>query len=1450
MRKFGKIFAILASLCLLVAAFAIVSSATTEPAEPFIVNGEAKATWADAVSAALAAQTAGNDATIYLAKNYTVTADDVSASTATLPYLAKGSNMGWKGMAGMTTASYAIAFDVALDTADTAIRVDLNGKTLTQDFDGALFGVTKGTLEVVGNGKIVNARTAFYTSSVNATLKMDMTGAGLDIKNIARTDTQVGCFPVFLLVNESSASFTGYFEVTPAEKSTTIFALGMTYDTSSNADAKNVKFSYAKVLVNPAVDTTTPAENDLNNMFWTRANKPDNPTVITIENSHLEIDTRMLVNPLKNTSGLTSSIKTYMTGNLPVIDETVFDGGDTETAYKNMFSSVNYALQITATNSSIIVNGKSHQGLNIASMGSILHLPDPTTVKASFTNCELVGGNVVFNYKTNAASNVAVDSRQIATSDVRFKDCNFTRNGNNGYGTAKSTLFFNGFNALWEGGVIDNGTYYLAIQCYDYHELNDNKFFGIKFSNVVTTGTKSKGIPATENFTPGSTWLYYYSHDTLTQDGINVLLNDKLVKVYCYGTTQYSDAAYKINTTGTNFTGATGAPSGATLESVTDANGNTYSKLNLAGTSSGNHDMLLASANSSSADYISWTQNKYVVSEFDISTDTFLKNRVYFKLMGYTGSGGYDDAFQFIMDSGTVNCSWQEQKAYAINKGEWTRVSFVFELNPVSDGQGNIDFSASRVHIYLNGELYTTRAWIKSANNVLTESVAAGTYFYAWRISYGYTGAPDYTGQSLCIDNRYVAAYPADYTLPEGKTVADLINNMPLNNYTPAGKVDGVEYENESELVENIKDGSIVELNKDMTTALDLNGKAVTFKLNGNTIPAVVSATHRLADYTGMDAVRTITANPDEIFNIGFAYGEANDTVTAAVGTTVVVPETMKPELFASVKNGDFYEKLTAWTTVDGTETLIVPEKGLSSAIPVVEKAAPVVVKWLEGGVEASSKEYNPFVTNTLTVPEISNARKEAVELVADSGWSKWHAIWNASELSAAELAINTVSETPVEVNVNDDKEKVAHVSFKLNLTLYADYKLNFYLPTYNTAEAGVTNVKLATVVDGTTTVAVYNTCTIGGSAFTYDNYRFTFGVADTTIQDYWIIYTLGGTEYKYHVTYGVPYYAYQVMDEFKDSDDETDSNALMAKNLIMNLVNYADKVMTVQGADKTTEGAKIYNDILTNADYAKYLDYYNNSLGDEKFTSGDIFQTEIENLTADKIAEGAKNMISGYSFYFNGSQPCLVFKYSDEAVQAGIHQPSNSKGEISYGNATVNVTSSFKFDNTSALPGRHIAFKLTTDENGDVVKREQLAYNDAGAWVDGKSVYIAPAPNSFYYEYCFYAFSDYYRDNPSSWATTAKMWNMTETLTFTVYDSVYVDAVIDEETGKCQTGTNCNKTEAHQHISEVVVGEYHYNMASYINSLVTSSERDNDAVNAAKAFYAFSKMAKAYLGK
>ncbi len=784
-----------------------------------------------------------------------------------------------------------------------------------------------------------------------------------------------------------------------------------------------------------------------------------------------------------------------------------------------------------------------------------------------------------------------------------------------------------------------------------------------------------------------------------------------------------------------------------------------------------------------------------------------------------TITNGKDNYFTVYQD-GTIQSGNYSDTTKIPTDGSWTRITVIvavdkqfkkdaITLNGVKYDAYN--FSGTKTYIYVNGEYFTT---VNSVRDVDVIAGLADTFtFDTMRLQSSTnndgTNTAATVGNAIGLDNFYHANYFAD-DVAANAALAEIIKNkssltangfvlnMPDNNY--AVSVDGVGYHSIESAQANIKNGSTVKLLEDYDGVIDVN-VPFTLMTNGKTYGGFRSGAYvGVAIEGGVQFVPAMAYQTYKLTYVDESFG-INAEGNTVEGSVLAVPESADPDNYQEAVGGKF---LSAWTLEDGKEVFVVSAScdtdndGNISTYPIYIDAA--VVEWYDSlgelldsenykpGEDVYSKVYEP----TVEIPDVTTEHN-------------WYDLEYAGYSAVALPESGTYKVYP---NMNGVEKEGTPEAIKLNLTLYTSYELNIFVP-LEYLDAYKESIRIVRLDGETNTIAVgsLGECTVyaepymkfGGDAY---------GVADTSINTYRIYYTVGETELYKDISYGVPYYAAQIM---RDSTNEE------AKTLVMNMVNYANAIIKNLNVDKTgDEGAQVYTKLLEK--FPTYVRTY----ADSEFLEGDIYKNDVAKLTYDDVIadnpetdvdeslKSPSKWIASGGFFFSTNQPrfYIVFSEDAEATVNGIKKPSNSSTGY-YGYAGTGMFAYIGMQNESPRPGKLYA---RYDETG------LDAYAD---WNKDES-------NITYYV----AATMFDSQNPF------KLYNMAENLRIVLYNTDGATSPKETYDGNGITAT--------------------YSLAGYINGMLTAANAEGvsaedkaeylAAAEMAKALYAYAKVTREFV--
>jgi len=1171
------------------------------------------------------AMAAANGETVKLLRNLNVSAlDNVTGSTAV-------------GQSKASAATAPVGFNISSD-----LKLDLNGKTIEQGFDGILFNVTDAKLELIGEATVNGAGTLASVSGANAKLTVMAYGKGLTL------NTTATLYSTFVISGGASSYVFGNVDINLANGGTTAFYI---------KGAKNVDFDRANVVIGE-----TDARTGYNTFFEYDYNN------ITISNSYLEAVAGSMFR-YTGTSRVID-IATYLYKDetaqwLYVHDDNLVDG-------KANFSLPNPETTITATGSTIIA-APSTDFDPVAAEEMLLFIGSYPRLKADFTNCEIVGNNRTMSFGGRPSQTMT----SLAPAQLTFTDCNYRARGANKSGG----LFYQNCNVKWKGGsIIWNGN---LVDCAFAPFECQNGFVGVWFEDVhvrmnSTTADWKGTTPAT-----GTGFNRYFYNKNCTVDSTGgVIIDGELVNIgnNVYWTTSdvvnpFVDVRFAStwNSSDASFSSVTESVDGLNFV-YTESGKNGYLKLSLDSEYKFNDeyfDIRLSDSPSKDleASYpdgfvptamdMSIANSRFMVQEFDISTDNMLPEGLalgmqtrshYAKSYGLDGSDNViitEAVFQYAgINNGRIvinpdgSCQvFDADAAIDVTPGVWNRFTIVYEfvktettMTVTTEGGDSVevpayDFWGSKAHAYINGEYVTSF-------NLFTDDDSAASSRYVEK-----TTAQTYTivglraaniendegkESSIGLDNVVAAAYNVDPGIYNGDTLKTTITKTDKIYTQPfAGHgiiVDGHAYRTLEETQVAIKDGSIVELTNNYTTPVAVNAKDITLITNGYSFAGFVSEDKKVIDYSASGYLYTETADADEIFEITYDYDEKQASQTAALGTVLSAPA-----IFDSYKTpvrvDSEWSFLKGWTLVDGEEVYVVTADGV--AYPVIETVASVIITWLDENYEVLDTDYYfPGANKVLDEydgPAIADTATEKYYSVGFIGWDGIEAATEALATPGAEFEIMAVMGYKAPETFGDEGD------LKINLSLYSNYVMNFYIPT----DLPISDVVISTTADGSKALVNRGNVTLEGSG-EHVRFSYLFNTADAELKTFYIVYTVeGGNKIAYPVEYSVPAYAFAVMEQ-ADAVEPDANKATLAKKLVVNMANYANEYIKACGSE-----ANEYYAYIVDTYGAEYLTEYR-GLTNDKFTA--------EGYTA---SAGAESLIEDISFYF-GATPAFVIKVAE----------------------------------------------------------------------------------------------------------------------------------------------------------------------------------------------------------
>ncbi len=437
MRKFGKILAVVLTLCVLVTALTLVISANAEEGTPntFIVDDIYYSTWDKAVEATKTA----TDKTIYLGGNITA---ESSGTTVTVSRGQQGDTITACSSENVTKP---VAFPVTITTV-----VDLNGFSITQNFSGSLFHVTAdgADITITGSGKLLNVGELVGTTagSASSDIVINGTGNGIEITN---RDNERYTFFKLNHANDT-LTFKGKIHIKPCDNGTRVVT------TSGSA----LTITDANIVVD-APNSTSWTENRFV-MFA-------NDQTVTVENSYVEMDYGVMFQAYTDYPK-TLALGTYYATSNPTNPYSYGNSWNTlEVTTTTEFSVSNSTLISKASNSAVAANATS--------VGAI-YAGQSAGFNMTFDNCHLQGSSAFQDIYTYMSSGLGANA--IGKQLLTFNNCTFV--SNEYVHSSKAALFCGALNVDWNGGYINTPD--LAYGTYEYCAAKSG-WLGVQFRNVV-----------------------------------------------------------------------------------------------------------------------------------------------------------------------------------------------------------------------------------------------------------------------------------------------------------------------------------------------------------------------------------------------------------------------------------------------------------------------------------------------------------------------------------------------------------------------------------------------------------------------------------------------------------------------------------------------------------------------------------------------------------------------------------------------------------------------------------------------------------------------------------------------------------------------------------------------------------------------------------------------------
>ncbi len=1281
MKKFAKLFAVLFVISLITCAFALTTSAEdVNTTAPYRVGDAYCESWEAALFAAKTARADRLDPTIYLNPNF---------------------NNG------------VISVQEAFEIIDEDVILDMNGASVAVDSSvtGAVIisGVENKTFTVRGKGEFTNVA-CFVSTSNGGNFVLEGRAEGISVftrsyeENFIAEDTKRVTKHSFIVPativnigNGSSVEVSGNLTITPYNVTSCVFGCGA-----------NVEFN--AIGANITVDKPASARQSLKDAA---GNLAGGSTMFYIGsgnsfravNSHLEINYGGMFSVDADTA--VKDVHAWSDGeNKGTIIEDLSEYQQPEpTIFIDIDSSTLIAVEGDYTDRSELAAKTNH------AIGTVLYVKN-SKVYATFDNCDISAssnaftGNTGYNLRTSesfdhdsdaATENVTGIKSAVLPAHVILNNCNYTTSG-----TVLATnpaLISYHLNVKWNGGVIklqkvaySGSTPYIAesdlVASYNqaYTQLKDNgndyddDFYGARFSNVyfvnntdilawLSTTTQGRGYDFTGtrktnvsviNAVDGTAVSYKVAY--LDDDFVNPIskapayLNDYTVSDF---TSSYDPTLPFVSDNGTvtgenvyaSHFSAIDTGDGKIISNVLSENGkNGY--LKVVGTAGSTYDATIdLNIRTSGSD----TESKYVIKEFDIRTNP--ENGGYPTIdmnLGYcnssTGKISYHWNYIDIATSGNIVVSGGEgiKSTNLASDGRWSRITLIFDISCEGTTMN------TTMYVYIDGNYLTKVSYSLAASRLdrIRMYVIKGE------------------ASEVHLDNFATSVYPTTANEAALTRIADILENkkslkgeegfliMPDNNIL----VDGKAYYSESDAVAAIKPGSRVELFKKLNTTLDVSYPMM-LVTNGNDYAGFVSDSYVARVYNDISYFGK--ADSSEIYNVNFDATDfgVKENLTATEGSLITTAPDL--DVITEPVNGNYVD---GWNiSLPLVATKEIAENGVITVLPKTVGAA--IVTWYdsEGEKYGDAVYYKPGAGVYAVLPEGISVEK----IITGNNWFDYAVSYEtalAKELSAP-------GEYSFEPDITAVSPDGGVSDIKINLSVSTDFKLNIYIPVF-TAPNEVTNIVLARDEQGENLISATETSI---EANDYNKYTDIYGVAETDARSYYLIYTVGDDTVTQKINYGVPYYASAVMQK---SDEEI---GVKAKNLVMNMVNYAYNILKLQDSSvMESEGAQIYELLLSNFGLDSGYEYLNiyKSINAETFTNteGSVYKTQIENLTYDDL----KSYVTP-SFYFSTGKPAFIFAYTDAAVAKGIRSPEiGSEG---------GVFLTYGFGGKAVNPATHIAY-------------------------------------------------------------------------------------------------------------------------------------------------------------
>ncbi len=1502
MKKFGKIFALLLTLAILAAAFALIVSADYSDAS-FIVNGKAseKTTLADAITEA------GDGGTVKLNKDVTIDA----------------------------------TVDISSD-----IKLDMNGHTI-ESVDNATdgvryrhFNVKGGKFEVCGEGSFIGS---LYVAQIysGAELTVNAYGSGI---NIDAMKSKSSNFNPFYVMPGGSMTVKGTLNINPYYPSeNAMFIVGDVDTAELTQETSTLILDGARITVNEP-DAKYKYQRQNFAYFLQARDGAD----VTLKN-------HSVVNMVNGNGIKLSSYHggSMLSGTGSAGKLTALDSGKTIKDFR---------IFLDIDDSEIIAGNSGYQrkmdSSGYSTSAGYLFVLNAAPAKITVDNSTLSGAN-----RTIGGKYTAYDKYEMPLTYLYFKNVNFRTNDNPLYSSGWIVSYRN--NIIWDGGVIDlyntvqtvmgsfvaskqytdpfsaeakaealaagltvtddlyvseavsegvyTYTYYkhtrsayseIANACLAYAKLDTNgdgditdaeDWNGVLFKDVYFASrapispaadveTKAKACFSYEGSLKNGVYkiddtfsasakyyaaAYVSSNSTLSEatplgNSVDAHLSSKYTSVFNPTLAYKRDFAtgtavvtgvntvtpivvsaknYGVYEIVPSVDGSNGYYKFSVPQGHTDSTSRPYIEVDVGNYATGitvtekNDGSGSVSISPNNAATHSLEDYKYLVQEFDVATDTgifaFLKAAPIFRYMDLSVSGStysrtdsaqpqYSFCPLSMPTSGKLNawsnttnliCEKNSNTIYLATDGSWNRITVIIELL----GWGEYEkytlgtdtnreravFNAN-MHIYVNGEWYTTFKGIFDGSKKIDKEMSGTLVYDAFRLNSGDSTA----NSSTLFDNMRVSFYEENDALAaQMKNYKGSIKENPElmlmpRNENIVGTVDGTICYSDEDIANRVENGSYVELFRDLESDISAENKNLTFKLNGNSVEGIVSATHKVVNYE--DVISVVPAGND-LYEITYVNNDVtpaiSKTVYAGLGTKAVLDIDLSEYNDCYNVGGKMFY-FDGWSLVDGGEedTYVSTDKDADgdkkiTAYSIYVEAA--TVEWYDNDSNLLNTEY--YRAGEDVYSAVYEPTVEIPNIVTDHAW------YDLGFADYSAIALPEPGTYKVYPNMKGVNKEGTPDNIKLNLTLFTNNELNIFIP-LEYLDAYKESIRIVRLDGETNTIAVGSIGEYTVYAEPYMKFADVYGIADTSINTYRIYYTVGETELYKDISYGVPAYASQIMQQ--SSDEE-------AKTLVMYMVNYANAVIKNLNVDKTGDmGARVYTKLLE-----LYPDYVSIQADSEFLEGGTIYNNDVAKLTYDDVIlnedetvsdRSPSKWIAGGGFFFSTNQPRFYIKFTDEAEQTanGIKKPDTAGG---YGWSGTGLFAYVGVQGETIRPGKLYA---RYDESG------LDAYAEWNSKKDGITYYVAA--------------TSYDAQNPF------KLYNMAEPLNIKL---------------NSHSGSNTGIVYYPEQGDAIIVT---YSLAGYINGMLTAANAEGvsaedkaeylAAAEMAKALYAYAKVTREFV--